>query len=427
MKRIKLAYGREGLDIWLPTESATVVEPTYVRALLNEAGAIRRALQEPLGTRPLAELVTPSDRVVIVVCDATRPMPTARVLPPVLEALTNVPSEQITILIATGTHRPATPEELTEMLGEEIARCYRVVNHDARDEASLDNVGETPRGGPVWLNRTYLEATVRVTLGFIEPHFFAGFSGGPKMVAPGVAGLETVMHLHSAPLIAHPQATWGVTVGNPIHHEIRAIADMAPPTFTLDVALNRDHGIIAVWTGDVHLSHAEGCAFVQRVAMQPLESPFDIVITTNSGYPLDQNLYQSVKGMSAAAKVVRPGGTIICVAECADGLPEHGSYGQLLRSESSPEILLERIQSPGFCMPDQWQVQIQAQIQQKARVLVKCSGLHPHQVRAAQLEPVDDVEATIETLLAEYGPEAHICVLPQGPQTIPYLAGEIMV
>jgi nickel-dependent lactate racemase len=420
--RVKLAYGRSGLEVSLPDERTTVIEPAYLPGLPDEAAALRRALRQPIASPPLAERVKPTDSVVIVFCDITRPMPTRRVLPVILGELGHVPAGNITLLNATGTHRANTQAELAEMLGPEIVGRYRVVNHDARAQETLEYVGRTPRGGPVWLDRAYLAASIRIVTGFIEPHFFAGFSGGPKLVAPGVAGLETVMHLHSAPLIADPRATWGITLGNPIHDEIRAIARLAPPTFALDVALNKEHRITAVWAGDVFASHPQGCEFVKRTAMQPVPAPFDVVLTTNGGYPLDQNLYQAVKGMSAAALVVRQGGAILCAAECRDGLPEHGNYKDLLHSSRSPAEMLARIQTPGFSVPDQWEAQIQAQIQLKARVLLKNGYLSPDQVRAAHLEPVDDVEQAVARLLAEYGPSARLCVLPQGPQTIPYVA-----
>src|SRR5438876_3647554 len=211
-----------------------------------------------------------------------------------------------------------------------------------------------------------VQSDFKITTGFVEPHFFAGFSGGPKMVAPGLAGLETVMELHNAVRIGHPNATWGVTEGNPIHDDVRTIARMTGVDFALDVTLNRDQEITAAFAGDLFQEHMAACEAAKRNVMRRVEEPFDVVVTTNSGYPLDQNLYQAVKGMSAAAKIVRQGGTIICAAECRDGIPDHGAYGQILASCSSPQELLAMIMAPGYSRPDQWQVQIQAQIQAKA-------------------------------------------------------------
>jgi nickel-dependent lactate racemase len=331
--------------------------------------------------------------------------------------------EDITIFIATGTHRANTDAELERMLGRDILSRYRVLNHDSRDAAALAFVGRTSTGVPVFLNREFLQADVRLTTGFVEPHFFAGFSGGPKMVAPGLAGLETVMTLHDASRIGHPNATWGVIEGNPVHDDVREIARMVGVHFALDVTLNREQKITAAFAGDILEQHRAACAYAKETAMRAVPSPFDVVLTTNSGYPLDQNLYQAVKGMSAAAKIVKRGGTIVCAAECRDGLPNHGSYGAVLASQPSPEALLAMINAPGYSVPDQWQVQVQAQIQLKARVLVKTDGLRPDEVRAAHFTPTDDVASAVRDALDRAGGAASLCVLPQGPQTIPYLAG----
>jgi nickel-dependent lactate racemase len=336
----------------------------------------------------------------------------------------DVRPDDVTILIATGTHRASTDAERERMLGREIMDHYRVVDHDARDASSLASAGHTSSGVPVLLNRLWLGADVRVTTGFVEPHFFAGFSGGPKMVAPGLAGLDTVMMLHDAARIAHPRAVWGITQGNPIHEDVREIARKTRVHFAVDVTLNREHQITRVFAGELFTEHAAACAAAKRVAMRDVPALFDVVLTSNSGYPLDQNLYQAVKGMSAAARVVKPGGTIICVAECRDGWPSHGSYRPLLLSQPSPAALLAMITAPGFSRPDQWQVQVQAQIGLKARVLVKAEGLTPDELRTAHVEPVANLDDAVAGALAAAGPEATLCVLPQGPQTIPYLASE---
>jgi lactate racemase len=296
-----------------------------------------------------------------------------------------------------------------------------VVNHDSRDSSSLVHVGTTSTGVQVRMNRAFVDADVRITTGFVEPHFFAGFSGGPKMVAPGLAALETVLVLHDAVRIAHPNATWGITEGNPIHDDVREIARMVGVNFSVDVTLNREQRITAVFAGELFAEHRAACEAATRTVMQAVASPFDVVLTTNSGFPLDQNLYQAVKGMSAAAKIVKPGGTIVCAAECRDGLPNHGSYGEVLASQPSPERLLAMITAPGYSVPDQWQVQIQAQVQMKAKVLVKAGGLSPDALRAAHFEPVDDVTSAVGGALQSAGRGATLCVLPQGPQTIPYL------
>jgi nickel-dependent lactate racemase len=419
---VKLAYGKTGLDLTLPQDAnVTVVEPVFVPALPDPVGALRDALRKPSGSPPLRDLVGPDDRVAIVFSDITRPAPNHLMMPVVLEELAHVPAENITLFNALGTHRPNTVEELQEMLGDAILSSYRITQNDAFDPATQVNLGTTSQGHEVWINRCFVESEVKILTGFIEPHFFAGFSGGGKAVMPGMAGQQTVLGNHDATMVGHPNSTWGITVGNPIWEEIREVALKTKPTFLLNVTLNRDKAITGVFAGDLDAAHAAGCTFVRKTAMVPVPHPFDIVITTNSGYPLDLNLYQSVKGMSAAAQVVREGGAIIIAAECWDGIPDHGLYGQLLRDADSPQALLETINTPGFLEQDQWEAQIQALIQLKADVYVRTDNLTPEQIEGALLLPCASIEATVEELRGRYGRQATICVLPEGPQTIPYV------
>lgn len=419
---VNLSYGRTGLPVEFPDDRTTVIEPTYIDGLPDQGGAVRQALEHPVGSAPLRERVRRDQTVAISVCDVTRPMPSATVLPVVLEALSHVPADRIAIMIASGTHRATTRDELVEMLGADIVDRNRIVIHDAFDDAQLVSLGEVDGGVPVWLNRTWTEADVRITTGFVEPHFFAGFSGGPKMVAPGLAGFRTIMRLHDAEMIGSPQARWGVIEGNPIHDGIRAIAARSGVDFSVDVAINRDRQITHVAAGELFAVHRAVRGVVKGNAMQAFTRPFDVVVTTNSGYPLDQNLYQTVKGMSAAAQVVKPDGTIVCASACADGYPDHGEYLDILTRGDGPEALLEMINAPGHNRHDQWEVQVQAQIQRRADVLLKTDGLSAEQVRAAHLTPIDDVGAATRDALSRSGPDARVCVLPEGPQTIPYLA-----
>ena len=423
--RVQLDYGTDGLAVDLPDDRLTVIEPMPRPAAPDPHETLVRAIRAPIGRPPLRELWRPGQRVAISVCDITRAQPRQQQIEALLSEMPGVRHEDVTILIATGTHRVNTPDELERMLGTELVRGCRVMNHDARDASMLRHVGRTSTGVEVYLNREWLDAEFRITTGFVEPHFFAGFSGGPKMVAPGLAGLETVMTLHDAARIGHPRATWGLTEGNPVHDDVREIAQLVPVHFSVDVTLNRDQKITAAFAGEILAEHKQACAYAKETAMRSVPAPFDVVLTTNSGYPLDQNLYQAVKGMSAAAKIVKPQGTIVCAAECRDGLPNHGSYGQVLASQPTPERLLAMINAPGYAVPDQWQVQIQAQIQTKAQVLVKASGLGEAEIRAAHFEPVQDVADAVANALDRAGRGATLCVLPQGPQTIPYLAHEV--
>lgn len=426
--RRQLAYGREGLWIELPEDApVTVIEPQFVPGLPDERTAIEAALRSPVDKSPLRDLVGSDDTVAVVFSDLTRPMPNRRVLPPLLDelALAGVPDEQIVLINALGTHRPQTEAELTDMLGGEVVSRYRIVQHNAWDDANLVEVGRNRAGRPVRVNRAYIEASVRILTGFIEPHLFAGFSGGPKAVLPGIADIEAILDNHGPTMIAHPQATWAVTEGNPIWEEMLAVAqrtreDLLSPTFLLNVALNRDREITGVFAGDLVAAHCDGVDFVRQTAMQPVPEPFDIVITSNSGYPLDLNLYQAVKGMSAAAQIVRPGGDIIVAAECWDGVPSHGEYQRLLWEASSPQELLDKVMAPGFRCHDQWEAQIQAQIQLKASVHVYADGLSDEELRRALVIPCPSIEETVARLRRR-NPGATIAVLPDGPQTVPYV------
>jgi nickel-dependent lactate racemase len=433
--RVRLDYGSDGLDVDLPDlpdpsrpdsrttrVQTTVIEPVHREAATDPHATLLAAIRAPLESASLRSLVRPGQTIAISVCDITRAQPRRETIEAIFAELPDVSPADVTILIATGTHRINTPSEVERMLGRELASRCRVINHDSRDDSTLEFVGTTSKGVRVLLDREWMKADIRITTGFVEPHFFAGFSGGPKMVAPGLAGLETVMTLHDAARIGHPNATWGITEGNPIHDDVREIAAMAPPHFSIDVALNREQKITAAFAGNLFAEHKATCAHVKTTAMRAVPAPFDVVLTTNSGYPLDQNLYQAVKGMSAAAQIVKKGGTIICAAECRDGLPSHGSYGAVLASQPTPAKLLEMIMAPGYAAPDQWQVQIQAQILLKAGVEVKAGGLSPEALRAAHFTPIDDIATAVREALRRAGPGATLCVLPQGPQTIPYVS-----
>ncbi len=420
--KIKLAYGKTGLDIELSDAlDVTVVEPKFVPGLPDPEGALREALEAPIEAPPLREVVKPTDRVGVVFSDITRPTPNRLILPAVVEELMHVPPENITLFNALGTHRPNTEEELRGMLGGALVDGYRIVQNNAFDPSTQVHLGTTNRGHDVWLNRELVECDVKILAGFIEPHFFAGFSGGGKAVMPGMAGQKTVLGNHDASMVGHPKASWGITRGNPIWEEVREVALRVGRIFLTNVTLNRDKEITGVFAGDLDAAHAAGCAFVKKTAMVPTPQAFDIVITTNSGYPLDLNLYQSVKGMSAAAQVVRKGGAIIIAADCWDGIPDHGLYGQLLREADTPQALLDTVCAPGFLKQDQWQAQIQALIQLKADVYVRTDNLTDEQIKMALFEPSQRIEDTVTDLLDKYGSQAKICVLPEGPQTIPYV------
>ncbi len=421
--RVDLAYGDNGLSVELPDSPTVVIEPHPRPGVVDPHAALVEALTRPVAGPPLRRLVRKGQTVAISVCDGTRTQPRALVVGSILEQLEGlVDPSDVVVVLATGTHRPNTPAEIDSMLGADLVRTVRVVNHDCRDPAGLTYMGRLGADVPVWINSEWLAADVRITTGFVEPHMFAGFSGGPKMVAPGLAGIETVLVLHDSKRIGHPSARWGVIDGNPIQSDVRAIATATGVSFALDVVLNRRRDIVAVFGGEILAMHRAATTLARRIAMVPVEARFQVVLTTNSGFPLDQNLYQAVKGMSAAAQIVVPGGQIICAAECRDGFPDQGPYRQLLCSQGSAAELLDSIESGSETVADQWQAQIQARILCAARVAVHTSCISDADLAEVGLEPAGDIATFVARALRRAGPRARLCVLPDGPQTIPYIA-----
>ena len=417
---VNLAYGSGHLSIEVPDNRTTVIEPTHIDGLADEKMAVLNALQNPVGSQPLLERIPADTKICIAFTDLTRATPNDRIIPWLLEHL-GEPNDNITLLNQLGTHRPNTREELETMLTPEVVANYRVLNHEPENPEALVQVGTTADGTPALINRHIVDADLRIITGFIEPHFFAGFSGGVKGIMPGCAGLETVMSNHGAKNIGDPQATFGITEGNPLWEELRNIALKTGPSFVLNVTLNEQRDITNVFAGDIIEAHKSGCAFVKNSAMQRVEQPFDIVVTTNSGYPLDLNLYQGVKGMSAGARVLKKGGTLILAAECREGVPGGSPLDDLLRSADSIEEILTMLSTPGFVRPEQWQAQIQALVQRHAEVLVH-SMLDNDTLEACHLVPCGDISAEVTKRLDQLGPDARMAVLPQGPLTIPYLA-----
>ncbi|MBR61793.1 MAG: hypothetical protein CL904_03920 [Dehalococcoidia bacterium] len=422
---VKLAYGESGLEVNFPELITDVVEPEYIPGLPDETAAVQSALRNPIGSKPLRQLISHNQKVAISICDITRPSPTEVVLPIILNEISHIPKDNVSILVATGTHRANSKTELINMVGNEIVNNNQIINHDCFDEDNLVLTGQTSDGTPIWLNKTWVESDVRITCGFVEPHFFAGFSGGPKMVAPGLAGFDTIMALHNSERIGSTKAVWGITNGNPVHDTIREISKLSGVDFSIDVTINKNRQITSVFAGNLFEAHNAACETSKRIVMKPVNNQYDIVVTTNSGYPLDQNLYQTVKGLSAAAQIVKPGGTIICASECRDGMPSHGEYSKILSESNSMAKLLEKINKTKQTRHDQWQVQVQAKIQMRAEVLIKSDYLTDTELRAAHFKPISSIESAVADSINKYGKAARICVLPEGPQTVPYLTGNI--
>lgn len=418
MKSVSLAYGKSGLNIMVP-DRAVIIEPKSLNRLADEKMAVQKALRQPTGTPPLKDMVKSSDTVAIVISDMTRPTPNHKLVPWLIEELTHVPKENFVIINGLGSHRANTREELVQMLGQEVIDTVKVINHNAFEPEELVLAGKNSYGSDVYLNKTYVNCTFKIVTGFIEPHFFAGFSGGPKGISPGIAGITTIQDFHNAQMIGHKNSTWGLIEGNIVQDAATQNCLMAKPDFMLNVTLNGKKEITGVFAGELIAAHRSGCAFVKDHAMYPVDQPFDIVITTNSGYPLDQNLYQTVKGMSAAAQIVKQGGAILSCSECSDGVPDHGNYAKILKMRNTPHELLEMISNPEFRIFDQWQVQAQAMIQSKAHCYLY-SSLSAQTVKDAMFIPVTSPCDAITELL-EKKPGASIAVLPLGPLTIPYV------
>lgn len=417
-----LLYGKGTLTVEVPDHSM-IIEPYHLEGLQEDKKAVLAALRNPIGLQPLATMVKSTDKVAIVISDITRPTPNEKLVPWILEELAHVPRENFVVINGTGTHRDQTEEEFVQMLGKSVIDSVRVINHHCHNQDELVKVGHSQFGCDVYLNKEYVEADFRIVTGFIEPHFFAGFSGGPKGIMPGIAGIETILTFHNARMIGDPLATWGNMVNNPLQDMTREINRMCKPHFMLNVTLNKSKEITEVFAGELFESHDQGCAFTKQHAMIPVEGRFDVVITSNSGYPLDQNLYQAVKGMSAAHKIVKEGGTIICASECSDGIPNHGNYAEILQLRKTPHEILAMINDGSFKKFDQWQVQKQAVIQVWADVYLY-SSLADEDVEKAMLKISHDIGSTLEHLKEKYGANMTVAVLPLGPLTIPYVSGE---
>jgi nickel-dependent lactate racemase len=418
---VRLDYGTTGLELDLAGVNATVLRPRHLPGLPDEAAAFTEAVRSPIGARPLREIVSARETVAVVIPDGTRPLPSDRLLPWLFAELAHVPADHFTIVVGTGSHRANTAEELDRMLGPAVARRFRVVNHNAHDPAALTRVGRSRFGYEVAFNRETVAADRRIVLGFIEPHLMAGFSGGYKAVFPGVLGIGAIMHYHNAAVIGDPLSTWGQLENNPTQERVREGGAILGVDFCINVTLNTERRITRFFCGGTLAAHEAGCAFARQTAMTACAKAFPIVVTTNSGFPLDQNVYQSVKGISAASRIVSQGGLILCAARCNDGFPEHGNFREMLFSHPTPQELLAAIEQPGFATFDQWQAQLLAIILCKARVGLHCE-VPADQLARAHLRAVPDINAELRAELARIGSDAPVAVLPEGPLTIPYLS-----
>ncbi|MCC6859074.1 MAG: nickel-dependent lactate racemase [Bryobacterales bacterium] len=425
--RIDLAFGKTGLTLDLPPGfQYRVLEARSARPLDDAAGAIEAALDSPTGTPPLVELARGKRGAAISVCDITRPAPNRQVLPPVLRRLeaAGIPRENVTILIATGLHRPATEAEIREIVGESVAAAYRVENHYARDLASHRHLGSTAGGTPVYIDERFVAAGLHITLGFIEPHLMLGYSGGRKLIAPGLAAQETIKVLHSPRFMRDARACEGSIEDNPLHRELLEIARMARHDFLVDVALARgvpgNRPIAGVFAGDAVQAHRKGVEFVSRVMLENLDEPVDAVITTSAGYPLDLTFYQALKGVTAAQHILKPGGKILLCAACEEGCgaPE---FTRMVAENASDRGFMEKILNEPVVV-DQWQLEKLGLVTARAEVLFHVPGLPPQYHAGLWGRSFDTAQAAADALLASLKPGSTVAIIPEGPYVLARVA-----
>ena len=414
--QLKLACGKNGASISLPDGcDADVLEPRFANDLPDPAEAIRRALAEPIGAPPLRELARGKRTAAISVCDITRPAPNKLVLPAVLEALEQggIAPADVRILIATGLHREATPAELDEILGPYILSRCMVDSHRARNLDEQAHLGRTAGGTEVYIDRRFVEADLHITLGFVEPHLMAGFSGGRKLISIGLAGERTIKRLHSPLFMRDRKAGEGSFPDNPLHRELIEIARMARHDFMIDVALTRTRGVAAVFAGEPEQAHARAVEFVRESTLAAVDEPADLVITTSGGYPLDLTFYQAVKGVTAASHVVKEGGAILLVAECAEGLggPE---FSELVRRSTDWRTLLDELAERPVEV-DQWQAEKLAMVASKANLAFCLPGIAAADRAKLWGPSFDTPQEAVDRMLAELPAGGRVVVIPEGP------------
>ncbi len=422
--RFRLEYGRTGLEVDLP-EAPLVRCLAYKDAapIADPVAAVAAALTHPIGSPALSQIAHGRKSACVLICDITRPVPNRLILTPLLSTLeaAGIDRQNITILVATGLHRPNLGDELIEMVGEEIARNYRIENHYGKELSQHTYLGDSPRGVPIWLDSRYVKADLKITTGLIEPHLMAGFSGGRKVICPGIAALETIKVWHGPDFLENPRADCGILQGNPVHEENTWIAQKAGCDFIVNVVIDAQRRLLKVVAGDMIDAFEEGVSFCRSVVTDLLPEPVDVVVTSSAGYPLDTTFYQSVKAMTGALPVVKQGGTIVVAASLTEGIgsPE---FQQLFDENPTLEIFIERILGKQYFVMDQWQLEEMAKVRRKAKVKMVSHGLPADTLNRLFVEAAPSVEQAVADSLAEYGPDATLAVIPKGPYVLAQLA-----
>lgn len=421
--RVTLDYHKTGLEVDIPDRHLrAVLSMQAVNPLDDPVQAAWDALASPIGSPPLAEMARGRKNACVVVSDITRPVPHAVILPPILETIeqSGVPREAITILVATGLHGPMTEAQLRETLTDTIVERYRIVNHIARNSEEQKFLGQTTNGVPAYVDQLYVESDLKVLTGLIEAHFMAGYSGGRKLVAPGLVGVETIKYLHGPNILEHPKASAGVLEGNPLHETALEIARLAGVDFIVNVAMDEQRQVTGVFAGELDAAHRAGVAFVKQMIQAFVDDPVDIVVTSSAGYPLDTTYYQTVKGMVGALDILKENGTIIIASGCADGVGSE-EFERLLRETTDLDAFIASIQQPGVFTIDQWEVEELVKALRKAHIYLYTDGLSDEDIRSYLVEPIPSVEDGIARAIERIGPHATIAVAPKGPYVMPCL------
>ena len=416
--RARFSFGKRGIDVVVPDSFQTqVVHSRTGDALEDESAALGHALDSPIGCGSLKELALGKKTAAISVCDITRPAPNRVTLPPVLERLhaAGIPAEGVMILIATGLHRGATEEEIDTIVGPEISAKYKIVSHDAKALSEHRYLGATGRGTPVYIDERFMAADLHITLGFIEQHLMLGFSGGRKLIAPGLAAQETIKVIHSPRFMCEPMATEGSIANNPLHAELLEIARMARHDFALDVTLTQDRHISGVFAGEPVKAHAAGVAFVEQSCLERLDEQVDAVITSAAGYPLDLTFYQIVKGLTAAAHVVKPGGRILTIAQCAEGVGSPEFARKLAAMKDFKSILEELKNAP--VEVDQWQLEKLALTGEKYEIFFYTPGVTTGHLGTLGERSFKSIDEAVMATLAGLPENATVAMIPEGPYT----------
>jgi nickel-dependent lactate racemase len=416
MREAHFAFGKHGIQFSPPDGNRYVlIESRTASALGDPVKALEEALDHPIASKPLSVLAQGKQTAAIAVCDITRPAPNSVTLPPLLRRLQDggVPDEGITILIATGLHRAATEDETKVILGTEIAERYRVVNHDARSPDDHHHLGTTQRGTPVYIDRRFIDADIHITLGLIEQHLMLGFSGGRKLVAPGVAGQDTIKVIHSPKFMREPMATEGSFEENPLHDELLEIAAMARHDFILDVTLTHDRQISAVFAGSPVEAHAAGVEFLRRTSLEKLSGLADVVITSAAGYPLDLTFYQMIKGITAAQHIVKPGGRILIIGECPEGVGST-EFSEKLAAFTGYQSYLDEIRESDVVV-DQWQLEKLALTGLQNELFFYAPGVTKAQLGALAERSFSDLNDAVQFVLQGLPIDARVALVPEGP------------